>query len=44
MHPRYAACMPENVRIRDLDDATYDTLRRRAAAEDLSLARVYPTS
>ncbi len=31
--------MPKNVQIRNLDDATYETLRRRAAAEDLSLAQ-----
>lgn len=31
--------MPKNVQIRDLDDETYAVLRRRAAAEDLSLAQ-----
>ena len=31
--------MPKNVQIRNLDDATYDTLRRRAAAEHLSLTQ-----
>ena len=31
--------MPKNVQIRNLDDATYETLRRRAATEDLSLAQ-----
>ncbi|MGH3585049.1 MAG: FitA-like ribbon-helix-helix domain-containing protein [Pseudonocardia sp.] len=31
--------MPRNVQIRNLDDATYETLRARAAAKDLSLAQ-----
>jgi plasmid stability protein len=31
--------MPKNVQIRNLDDATYETLRARAAAEDLSLTQ-----
>ncbi len=31
--------MGKTVQIRDLDDATYETLRARAAAEDLSLAQ-----
>ena len=31
--------MPKNVQIRNLDDATYEKLRRRAAAEDLSLSQ-----
>jgi plasmid stability protein len=31
--------MPKNVQIRNLDDATYETLRRRAAAEDLSFTQ-----
>ena len=31
--------MPKNVQIRDLDDATYEKLRARAAAQDLSLAQ-----
>jgi plasmid stability protein len=30
---------PKNVQIRNLDDATYEELRRRAAAEDLSLTQ-----
>jgi plasmid stability protein len=39
MHARYSPCVPKNVQIRNLDDATYRELRRRAAAEDLSLAQ-----
>lgn len=31
--------MPKNVQIRNLDDATYESLRRRAAADNLSLAQ-----
>ena len=31
--------MAKNVQIRNLDDATYEVLRRRAAAEDLSLTQ-----
>jgi plasmid stability protein len=31
--------MPKTVQIRDLDDATYATLRERAAADGLSLAQ-----
>lgn len=31
--------MPKNVQIRNLDDATYEKLRARAAAQDLSLAQ-----
>ena len=31
--------MPKNVQIRNLDDATYDTLRARAKASDLSLTQ-----
>lgn len=31
--------MPKNVQIRDLDDTTYETLRARAEAEDLSLTQ-----
>lgn len=31
--------MPKNVQIRNVDDATYEVLRRRAAADDLSLAQ-----
>ena len=31
--------MPKNVQIRNLDDATYEELRRRAVAEDLSRAQ-----
>lgn len=39
MQSRYAACVPKNVQIRNLDDATYETLRRRAASEGMSLAQ-----
>ena len=39
MQSRYSACVPKNVQIRNLDDATYETLRSRAASEDLSLAQ-----
>ena len=31
--------MPKNVQIRNLDDATYDKLRARAKASDLSLTQ-----
>jgi antitoxin FitA len=31
--------MPKNVQIRNLDDATYETLRARAKASDLSLTQ-----
>jgi hypothetical protein len=31
--------MPRNVQIRNLSDSTYDVLRQRAEAEDLSLAQ-----
>jgi hypothetical protein len=31
--------VPKNVQIRNLDDATYERLRARAAAHDLSLAQ-----
>jgi len=31
--------MPKTVQIRNLDDATHETLRRRAAAENLSLTQ-----
>ena len=31
--------MPKNVQIRNLDDATYERLRARAAAHDMSLAQ-----
>lgn len=31
--------MPKNVQIRNLDDATYEVLRKRAASEDLSLTQ-----
>ena len=31
--------MPKNVQIRNVDDATYETLRNRAAAADLSLTQ-----
>ena len=31
--------MPKNVQIRNVDDATYATLRARAAADDLSLTQ-----
>jgi hypothetical protein len=39
MQSRYAREMPKNVQIRDLDDATYETLRARAKASGLSLTR-----
>jgi hypothetical protein len=39
MQSHYAACVPKNVQIRNVDDATYEELRRRAVAEDLSLAQ-----
>ncbi|MDN5748667.1 MAG: hypothetical protein L0H64_09185 [Pseudonocardia sp.] len=31
--------MPKNVQIRNLDDTTYETLRARAEAEDISLTQ-----
>ena len=39
MQPRYPGPVPRNVQIRNLDDATYETLRARAAAADLSLTQ-----
>jgi plasmid stability protein len=39
MHDRYPGSVPKNVQIRNLDDATYEKLRARAAAQDLSLAQ-----
>jgi plasmid stability protein len=39
MHARYSPCVPKNVQIRNLDDATYEKLRSRAKASDLSLTQ-----
>lgn len=39
MQSHYAACVPKNVQIRNLDDATYEKLRARAKASDLSLTQ-----
>jgi plasmid stability protein len=39
MHDRWSGTVPKNVQIRDLHDATYEKLRVRAAAHDLSLAQ-----
>lgn len=38
MHTRYPAPVPKNIQIRNVNDETYATLRRRADAEDLSLS------
>lgn len=39
MQLRYRGPAPRNVQIRNVDDATYEALRARAAAADLSLAQ-----
>lgn len=39
MHIAYPREMPKNVQIRNVDDATYETLRARATAADLSLTQ-----
>jgi plasmid stability protein len=35
----YPGCVPKNVQIRNLDDATYSKLRARAATDGLSLSQ-----
>ncbi len=39
MHCGYHRAVPKNVQIRNVDDATYEKLRSRAAAADLSLTQ-----
>jgi plasmid stability protein len=39
MRNRYRVEVPKNVQIRNLDDATYEELRRRSAQADLSLSQ-----
>jgi plasmid stability protein len=39
MHRGHHRAVPKNVQIRNVDDATYDVLRRRAAENDLSLTQ-----